>query len=57
MMTEKEKAERYDHIKEINKRSFLRRQTWLKLMLAKAAKAKVTVSDAEVEAELRRLSK
>ncbi len=52
-----EKAAHDDHVRAINKRSFERRQTWIKLMLAKAAKAGIKVTDAEVEAEVKRLGK
>jgi len=44
----RQKAAHDDHVRAINKRSFLKRQTWLKLMLAKAEKAGIKVSDDEV---------
>ncbi len=49
-----EKAAHDDHVRAINKRSFVKRQTWIKLMLAKAEKAGVKVSEAEVLAEVKR---
>jgi hypothetical protein len=56
-LTEKEKAEKWEKMQEINKRSFAKRQAKIKLLLAKAEKANITVSDAEVEVELKRLAK
>ncbi len=49
------KAAHDDHVREINKRSFAKRQTWIKLVLAKAAKAGIKVSDAEVDAEVKKV--
>jgi len=48
-----EKAEKYDKMKAINKRSYERRNAWKALMIAKAEKAKIQVSDAEVDAYLK----
>jgi hypothetical protein len=50
----REKAAHDDHVRAINKRSFLRRQAWIKLMLAKAAAKGIKVSDEEVAAEMRK---
>jgi len=43
------KAEKYDKYKAINKRSYERGNAWRKLMLGKAEKAGIKVSDAEVD--------
>ncbi len=53
----REKAAHDDHVRAINKKSFEKRQMWIKLMLAKADKANIKVSDAEVEVEVKRLAK
>ena len=53
----REKAAHDDHVRAINKKSFLKRQAFIKLMLAKADAKGIKVSDAEVEAEMRRLAK
>ena len=50
----REKAAHDDHVRAINKKSFLKRQAWIRLMLEKAAKAKITVSDDEVAKEMLR---
>jgi hypothetical protein len=50
----REKARHDDHVRAINKRSFVRRQTWIKLMLAKADAKGIKVSPAEVEAEMKK---
>jgi len=55
-LTEKEKAEKWEKMQAINKKSFLKRQARIKLLLAKAVKANITVSDAEVAAEMKRLA-
>jgi len=47
-LTDKEKAAPWERMQEINRKSFQRRQTWIKLMLAKAEKAGIKVSDEEV---------
>jgi hypothetical protein len=51
----REKAAHDDHVRAINKRSFVRRQTWIKLMLVKAAKAGIKASDEEVLKEMARV--
>jgi hypothetical protein len=53
----REKAAHDDHVRAINKKSFLKRQAWIKLMLAKADAKGIKVSDAEVEAEMRKATK
>ena len=55
-MTNEEKAKAYDHIKAINQRSFERRQARISLILEKAVKAGIVVTDAEVDAEIKRRS-
>ena len=50
----REKAAHDDHVRAINKKSFLKRQAWIRLMLEKAAKAKITVSEDEVAKEMLR---
>ena len=50
----REKAAHDDHVRAINKRSFAKRQAWIKLMLAKAAKAGIKVTDEEVAKEMLR---
>ncbi len=58
MMTQEEekelraKAAHDDHVRAINKRSFLKRQTWIKLMLAKADAKGIKISDEEVAKEM-----
>jgi len=47
------KAAKYDKMKAINKRSYERRNAWIKLMLKKAEEKKITVSEAEVDAYLK----
>ena len=42
-----------DRMKAINKRSYERRNAYIKLMVAKAEKAKISVSEAEVDAYLK----
>lgn len=56
-LSDKEKIEKWEKMQEINKKSFAKRQVRIKLTLAKAAKANITVSDAEVDLELKRLAK
>jgi len=53
-LTEKEKAAKWEKMQAINKKSFLKRQATIKLLLAKAAKAGITVTDAEVEAAIKK---
>lgn len=47
-----EAQRKYEKMKAINKRSYERRNAWMKLMLQKAETAKIEVSDAEVDAWL-----
>jgi hypothetical protein len=56
-MTNEEKVNRFDHIQEVNRKSWLKRQTRIKLLEAKAIKAGITVTNAEVDAEMKRLKK
>lgn len=53
-MTKEDKAKAYDHIKEINTRSFERRQARISLYLAKATQAGIVVSEHEVDVEVAR---
>ena len=48
-----EKAKKYDKIKEINKKSYERRNARIHLMLKKAEEKKITVTEAEVDAYLK----
>ena len=48
-----EKAEKYDKMKAINKRSYERRNVRIHLMLKKAEEKKITVTEAEVDAYLK----
>ena len=48
-----EKERRLKKMKEINKRSYKRRNARIKLMLRKAEKAGITVSDKEVDEYLK----
>ena len=52
-----DKAAHDDRMKEINKKSYERRNARIKLMLDKAEKAKIQVSEAEVDAYLKLKSK
>ena len=47
------KAESYEKMKAINKRSYQRRNARIHLMLEKAEAAKIKVSEAEVDAYLK----
>lgn len=59
-LTEKQVAEMeakvkaYDKMKAINKRSYERRNAWRTLMLKKAEKANIKVTEAEVDAYLKK---
>ncbi len=48
------KAEHDDKMKEINKKSYIRRNAKIKLILIKAGKANIKVSEAEVDAYLKK---
>jgi len=51
------KSEKYDKMKESSKKSYKRRNARITLMLDKARKAKIGVSDAEVDAYLKMIKK
>lgn len=53
-MTNEEKIRKYDKMVAANKKSFQRRQARISLMLEKAAKAGIVVTEAEVDAEIKR---
>lgn len=48
-----EAQRKYEKMQAINKRSYERRNAWMKLMIQKAEAAKIEVSDQEVEAWLK----
>ena len=56
-LTTAEAAERYFKAKSKEKLYWKKANARNKLLLAKAAKASITVSDAEVDAEIKRLAK
>lgn len=56
-LTTQEAAERYFDMKKKEKKYWAKVNARNKLLLAKAAKAGVTVTDAEVDAEIKRTAK
>ena len=48
-----EAQRKWEKMRAINKRSYERRNAWLKLMVEKAEKANITVTDAEVDKYLK----
>lgn len=53
-LTDKEKIERFEKSQAIAKRAYKRRQAKIAIVMAKAKKANITASDAEIEAYMKK---